>query len=318
MSNNRGKEIRVGALIALGLIVIFGAFFVIGGQEGIFKKKYELQSRFTTVEGLSIGAAVRLGGVQVGNVSKITFAPDGTNKQVVVTMAVDASSFDKIRKDSFARIGGQGLLGDRTIDITIGTPSEGVLMPGDSVKTAETAGFSELVSEGGNAMVDIKAAAHNLKEITYKIDSGTGSLAEIINDPRLYTNLDSLLNMWSDITNKINRGEGTLAKFVNDPTLYNNLSTTLSEIDNFMANINDGKGSLGKLVKEDVVYNNLDSLLSTANITLAKINNGNGTASQLVNNANLYARIDSTLTALNELIVDIKMNPKKYVKLSLF
>jgi phospholipid/cholesterol/gamma-HCH transport system substrate-binding protein len=318
MNGNRGKEIRVGALIALGFLIIFGAFFVIGGQEGLFMKKHELRAKFVNVEGLTVGAAVRLGGVKAGSVEKIGFSSDGSDKRVVVKMAISASSFDQIRKDSMAKLGGQGLLGDRTVDISVGTPSEPPLNPGDFINTLETAQVNDIISQGGDVMSDLKATAHNLKEVSYKINNGTGSLAQIINDPRLYTNLDSLLNLWTDITVKINNGQGVLAKLVNDPTLYNNLSTSLSEVDAFMAGINDGKGSLGKLANESDVYNRLDTLLSAATSTLAKINSNNSSTGQVINNATLYQRIDSTLIALNELIVDIKMHPKKYVKLSIF
>jgi phospholipid/cholesterol/gamma-HCH transport system substrate-binding protein len=318
MNSNRGKEIRVGALIAIGFLIIFAAFFVIGGQEGLFARKYELKARFANVEGLTVGAAVRLGGVKVGSVEKIAFAPDGTDKQVVVTMAVSVSSFDKIRENSKARVGGQGLLGDRTIDISVGSQSESPLKPGDFVQSLQTAGISDLISQSGDVMGDIRTAAHNLKEITYKINNGTGTMAEVINDPRLYVDIDSLLNMWTDITMKINKGQGTLAKLVNDPSLYDNLASSLSEIREFLANVNNGKGSLGRLATEETVYNRLDSLLTTAGETINKINSGSGTAGQVINNAELYQRMSSTLNALDELIADIKAHPKKYIRISIF
>jgi phospholipid/cholesterol/gamma-HCH transport system substrate-binding protein len=318
MNGSRGKEIRVGALIVIGFLIIFAAFFVIGGQEGLFKKKYDLRARFGNVEGLTEGASVRLGGVNVGNVKNISFVPNGTDKQVVVTMDINASSFDKIRENSMARVGGQGLLGDRTVDISVGSQSEPPLKPGEFVRSAETAGINEIISQSGDVMGDIKAAAHNFKEISYKINNGTGTLAEVINDPRLYVSIDSLLNMWSEITLKINRGQGTLAKIVNDPSLYDNLSSSLSEIRQFMANVNAGKGSFGRLATENGIYNRLDSVLTSASETLEKINGGEGTAGQVLNNAELYQKITSTLEALNDLIVDIKAHPKKYIKISIF
>ncbi len=318
MNGNHGREIRVGALIAFGFLIIFGAFFVIGGQEGMFTRKNEIRARYANVEGLTIGAAVRLGGVKVGSVEKIIFSPDGSDKQVVVTMAVSTSSFDKIRKNSVARIGGQGLLGDRTIDINVGSLSEPALKPGDFISSAESSQFSDLLSSGGDAMVDIKATARNLKEITYKINNGTGSLAQIINDPRLYVSLDSLLNMWSDITMKINKGQGFMAKLVNDPALYDNLATSLGEIRELVANINEGKGSLGQLATKESIYQRLDTLLTSATTTLGKINAGNGTAGQVINNADLYQKVNTTIDELHALISDIKEHPSRYVKISLF
>ncbi len=318
MKSNIGREIRVGALIAVGLLIIFGAFFTIGGQEGIFNKKYNLLAKFENVEGLTTGAAVRLGGVKVGSVDKIGFVPNGEGKHVVVTLSVNAESFDRIKRDSNARLGSQGLLGDRTVEITVGSPSEQMLTEGEYINTIEAAQLSDLISESGDAMTDIKITAQNAKEITWKINHGSGSMAQILNDPRLYTNLDSLLNMWSDITLRIKNGEGFLARLVNDSLLYVNLTESLGEIKTMVGNINAGQGSLGKMATEDGVYNRLDSLLTNIDNTMAKLNNGEGTAGQLMNNEDMYVKINSTMDALNSLITDLKANPKKYVKLSLF
>jgi phospholipid/cholesterol/gamma-HCH transport system substrate-binding protein len=318
MKTDMSTEIRVGALIAVGLVIIFIAFFSIGNQQGLFTKQYELKAKFGNVEGLTVGAAVRLGGVKVGTVEKISFAPDGLDKAIIVRMAVSSACFSRIKTDSKAKLGSQGLLGDRTIEISLGSPEAPQIIQGQFVNSVETAQLNEIISEGGDALTDIKITAQNAKEISWKINHGTGSLAQIINDPRLYMNLDSLLIMWSEITDKVNKGEGSLALLVNDPALYNNLSSTLKELTEFMANVNKGEGSLGKLAKQDTIYNRIDSFLASINNALVKINGGGGTVGQLTNNPDLYQKVNTTLDALNALIIDIKQNPKKYVKISLF
>jgi len=233
-------------------------------------------------------------------------------------MAINASSFDRIRKDSMAKLGSQGLLGDRTIDITVGSPNQPTIKPGDNIPTVESSGLGDLISKGGSALDDLRETSRNAKEISWKINRGSGTLAQVLNDPRLYTNLDSLLNMWTDITLKINRGEGTLAKLVNDSELYDNLSGSLAEIRTFLANVNNGQGSLGKLAQSDSAYIHMDSLLTSLNTTLAMINGGQGTMGQLVANKDLYNKMSATVESLDALIIDIKKNPKKYVKISLF
>jgi phospholipid/cholesterol/gamma-HCH transport system substrate-binding protein len=318
MKSNMAKEVRVGALIAIGLLLIFGAFFIIGDQEGIFTRKYTLHARFANVEGLTVGAPVRLGGVKVGSVSAINFSSDVQDQRIIITMAISSSSFDRIRKDSHAKLGSAGLLGDRTVDMTVGTSQAAPIAQGDFINTVESPQLGDLISEGGNAMGDIKETARNAKEISWKINSGSGSLAQILNDPRLYTNLDSLLNLWTEITIKINSGKGSFARIVNDPSLYDNLAASLNEIKTFMANLNGGHGSLGKMVQQDAFYYRFDSLLTAATQTLSKINNGEGTAGQIVNNSELYQKVNTTMDALNDLIIDFKAHPKKYVKLSIF
>ncbi len=318
MKNDASREIRVGGLIALGFLIIFGAFFIIGKQEGLFVKRYDLRAKFGNVEGLTVGAPVRLGGVKVGTVERIDFSHDGNERVIVVDMLVSSSAFFRIKKDSQARLGSQGLLGDRTIDISLGTPTSEPVTQGETIGAIETTQLNEIISESGDVLTDVKITAQNAKEISWKINHGTGSLAQIINDPRLYISLDSLLIMWSNITDKINKGQGTLAMLVNDGELYTNLTSSLKEISEFLATVNKGEGSLGKLAKSNEIYDHADSLLTSLNSTLARINKGEGTMGQVMSNTDLYQKMNSTLDALNALILDIKKNPKKYVKISLF
>jgi phospholipid/cholesterol/gamma-HCH transport system substrate-binding protein len=318
MKRESSKEIRVGALIAVGLVIIFGAFFAISGQEGFFSRKVELKAKFGNVEGLTVGAPVRLGGVKVGSVERIDFSPLGEDKLVLVIMSISRGSFSRIREDSDARLGSQGLLGDRTVDITIGSPEAPLIRPGDYISTIQAAQFDDLISRSGDALTDLKITAQNAKEVSWKINHGNGSLAQIINDPRLYMSLDSLLDMWANITIKINSGQGTLSKMVNDPSLYDNLSASLGELKKFMAGVNAGEGSLGRIVRDDAFYFRFDSLLTSIDLTLAKLNNGDGTAGRILNNDDLYVKVNSTMDALNSLISDIQKNPNKYVKLSIF
>ena len=307
MRENTRKEIRVGAMIAIGLIIIFSAFFIIGGKEGIFSKRYKLFARFDNIEGLSVGAPVRLGGWKVGTVDQIQFTDDARGEAIIIMMSIDSKSFIRIREDSRARLGSMGLLGDRTLDISLGSPDKLPISPGDFV-----------VVEGGDVIKDVEEIASNAKEITRKINEGEGSMAQIINDPRLYTNLDSLLIIWAELSQKINEGDGNLAMIMNDKTLYNNLNSFLNKSSDLIDNINTGKGTLGKLATDDVLYTHTDSLLIALNTTLEKINSGEGTMGQLMVNQELYDQLSGTLNSLDSLLIDLRENPGRYVKLSLF
>ncbi len=307
MANNTRKEIRVGAMIALGLVIIFSAFFIIGGKDGLFSKRYKLYARFDNIQGLTIGAPVRLGGWKVGTVNSIEFTDDAKGEAIIIMMTIDYKSFIRIREDSRARLGSMGLLGDRTLDISLGSPEFRPLAPGEFIPV-----------QSGDVIKDVEAIASNAKEISQKINEGDGSFSKIINDPRLYTNIDSLLLIWTDISNKINMGEGNVAKLFNDPKLYNNVNLFLKKSNELMDNVNAGQGTLGKLATDDKLYTHTDSLLAQLNTTLEKINSGEGTMGQLMVNQDLYMKLDKTLGSLDSLLIDLRENPGRYVKLSLF
>lgn len=307
MRDSTKREIRVGAMIALGVIIIFSAFFIIGGKEGIFSKRYKLYARFNNIEGLNVGAPVRLGGWKVGTVDDISFTDDARGEAIIVMMSIDSKSFIRIREDSRARLGSMGLLGDRTVDISLGSPEMRPIAPNEFVAV-----------EGADLFKDVEDVAANAKEITRKINEGDGSLSQIINDPRLYTNLDSLLLIWAELSRKVNEGEGNLAAIVNDPQLYKNFTVFLEKSSEFVDAINSGQGTLGRLAQDDQIYNRTDSLLMALNTTLEKINSGEGTLGQLMVDQELYEKLNKTLGSLDSLLIDLRKNPKRYVKISLF
>ena len=316
--SNKSRDIKVGALIAFGLVLIFGTFFVIGDQEGFFSGKTIIFAKFDNIEGLNIGAPVRVGGMKVGSVRGIEFSTDTDSKTILVDMKVTTASLPKIRKDSIARLGSMGLLGDRTVDITIGSPSEEAIAPYQFVNSIEAFQIDDLISESGDVITDVKLTARDAREIAWKINNGDGSLAEIINDPRLYTNLDSLLVLWTDITHIIKDAKGSFGKFVSEPEFYENMTRLTGETADILEKIDDNQGTIGKMVNDPSVYNRTDSLLAALNMTLTKINSGEGSLGQFVNNAEVYDKLNNTLGSLDSLLVDLKENPGRYVKLSLF
>jgi phospholipid/cholesterol/gamma-HCH transport system substrate-binding protein len=318
MKKNTTRDIRVGALIAFGMVLIFGTFFIIGDQEGFFSDKVVLLAKFANIEGLSIGAPVRVGGMKVGSVRGIEFSQENNEKTIVVEMRVASASLPKIRKDSMARLGSMGLLGDRTVDITIGSPEQEAHVPYDFVNSIEAFQIDDLISESGDVLTDVKLTARDAREIAWKINHGDGSLAEIINDPRLYTNLDSLLVLWTDITKVIQSAEGSFGKFVSQPEFYDNMARLTNETADILGKINKSEGTLGKLANDESLYNHTDSLLVALTLTLEKINSGEGSMGQFINNAEVYDKLNTTLSSLDSLLVDLKENPGRYVKLSLF
>jgi len=62
------REVKVGAFVLAGLIVVGIVVFMIGDERQMFERKVEFQSVFEDVQGLTRGSPVRMGGVSVGSV----------------------------------------------------------------------------------------------------------------------------------------------------------------------------------------------------------------------------------------------------------
>ena len=98
------------------------AVFFAGNIEELFVKKVELKANFRDVGGLRKGAPVWLFGTEIGAVRGIDLNPTyGT----VVTMSINRSALPYIRKDSNASVLTMGLLGDKYVEISAGSPNGG-------------------------------------------------------------------------------------------------------------------------------------------------------------------------------------------------
>lgn len=109
-------ESFVGLFIFLTLAaLIFLAFKVSGLTSIIPAKSYMISAAFDDIGGLKIRSAVKIGGVQVGEVSQIRL--DQETFKAIVKMKIDAK-YNDIPDDSSAGILTAGLLGDNYIAIT--------------------------------------------------------------------------------------------------------------------------------------------------------------------------------------------------------
>ena len=113
-------QMRIGAFILLGLVVFLAIIYLLGAQARYFERKYALRAEFTEVGGLIEGATVRLAGVQIGRVTSVDLPPHPGGK-VRVTLTLARRFADRVRRNSEARIVTQGLLGDKLVEITIGS-----------------------------------------------------------------------------------------------------------------------------------------------------------------------------------------------------
>src|SRR5260370_29429384 len=112
---------RVGVLVVLALLFLSTGIFLIGDQDFLCRSTYRLKADFQNVGGLNSGAEVRIGGIHQGTVKEIDLPsqPDG---KVTVVMSLHSPTRNIIKKDSRASIKTEGLLGDKYVEISFGSP----------------------------------------------------------------------------------------------------------------------------------------------------------------------------------------------------
>jgi phospholipid/cholesterol/gamma-HCH transport system substrate-binding protein len=349
-------QLRVGLLTLVGLFLIMLAILYVTGA-GILRAKYQLRTYLPEVEGLTLGAPVRLDGVEVGNVDGIRIAPPtgkpDRTRNVELIMRVDRRFQQNITTESRASLVTEGFLGNRYVRITRGYAGNSIPPQGEVQGEAEAA-MKDVVERGADLVENLGALSRDVQGLVTGLRKGEGSLGKLMKDDQLYnhmnssaTRLDQMLDdtqagknslgkllatdeMYKRLTamadrvdqilNEVQDQKGTLGKLVYDPSLYQNVKEFAERGNAFMADVRAGKGSLGKLATDEKLYDNLRDSAESLKDATDKLTKGSGSIPKAMGDPQLYDNLTGLAADLRLLIADIRKDPKKYlhIKLTIF
>jgi phospholipid/cholesterol/gamma-HCH transport system substrate-binding protein len=209
-----GLQIRIGAFILSGLLVFFAIIYLLGAQGRYFERKYDLVAEFTEVGGLIEGATVRLAGVQIGRVTSVEL-PEQPGGKVRVTLTIARRFSERIRRDSEAKISTQGLLGDKIVEITMGTTAAPALKPGETLASQQAIEMQEMFKAGAETLQTVRELAASLKttaervdRIAREVETGKGLVHALIYDePEALTRLNAILTRTQALLARAEQGD---------------------------------------------------------------------------------------------------------------
>src|SRR5262249_22992833 len=123
------RQFKVGLFVIFGLGLMMLAIFLIGDTRGIWQGKTTYKTAFADVAGLKPGAPVRMGGLDIGAVNGIGHDSDPRETRIFVSLSITKSEAARIRTDTVARVVNKGLLGDKMIELSVGSPLQPALDP---------------------------------------------------------------------------------------------------------------------------------------------------------------------------------------------
>jgi phospholipid/cholesterol/gamma-HCH transport system substrate-binding protein len=309
------SKLKVGLVVTLALCTLFITVFFAGSIENILSPKVELKAQIQNVKGLRKGAPVWVSGIEVGSVKSISLhAEHGT----VVTFAVNKKTLDFLRKDSEASILTMGLLGDKYVELSSGSPDAELIKSGDMIKGMAVVELKDVAEISASSIKKMSDFINKLDHLVTKIERGEGTFAKFLTDPEIYDNLKNISKTLSVVLNEIKDGQGTFKMLLYDPSLYNRMLAATASVEEFTLVLNDRQGTLRRLAEDPTLYENLNRASQQLSSIMEKIDSGNGVASDLITDEKLAGDLKDTITDIRELTKDMKDNPKKYFKFSLF
>jgi len=286
---NLSTEAKVGSMSVIAFLLL--AYMIVHlGNFTFGDKGYQVQAVFSQVNGVKKGDVLRYAGVDVGHVTDIKVLPNGEG--VAVTFTVNPGV--QIPVGSTFRIGSDGLVGEKHINISPPSQSKGFLAPHDIVRGEDIQGFDELMVSSDKALAEIrelvkslndilgdekvKAAMKdsilNAKELTNNLNIMSAAMARMAqnnegNVNSMMSNMSAMSSTLRDVTDRLDR---MMAGVDNDGQTVRDLRETIENIKNTSSRIEKMAAALDGVVTDPETAKNLKETLKNARSVSAKAN----------------------------------------------
>lgn len=288
------KEFQIGVLV---IVTIAITFFGINYLKGIniFNPTNYYYLKYDRINGLVETNPVNVKGYKVGLVQEIIYDYENPNKDIIVVLQLDEEL--RIPVGTKAALV-SGLMGGATIELMLNESSSyyerGDTIPGyidDGIMTALT---SEVMPR--------------IQTIIPQLDSLIVSLNEIAENKTIESSLANI----NEMTGNLKKASVGINRIVDKdvPELCTNMNSVLSDFSKV-------SGNLSK-VDFDKTVTQLNTTLSGVQTMVDRVNRGEGTLGLLMKDPGLYNNLNTTVSSANELLEDLKANPKRYVHFSVF
>jgi len=294
----RQMQLRIGALVLVGIVLFIGFVLSIGKRSTLFQEKYSLWASFSSTEGLAVGSPVRLAGVTVGNVTRITFGREPRDRRIAITLNVERRVQDRIRDDSVASIGTIGLVGDKVLEITVGSYDRPVLQPGAQLASMDPPDYFRLLQKGDRILDNVTRISASLDEFL----SGGGKTEK-------RTLNDALRSLQTTLV-EIEKGQGLAHDLIygkEGAELLGRVDRMAKTLERLAQAIETERGLLHALIytPEEETLGRLTRTLDRADVLLKDVKEGPGLLHALIydrEGAELLARLGRTSERLEAFV----------------
>ena len=316
-------QLKIGIVILIAIAGILAAIMNLNEGMGVFSPRTTLRAHLDDSQGIKVGAPVRMSGVDVGNVKRITI--EAVNGKVALQFTVSNAVRPLLRKDAVVLIRAMGLLGDKYLEIVPGSSQQPPLPEGAVLSGRGETDITGVAGSATETLQNVNRTLKDIQGILTGLSEGKGTAGKLVTDTELYDHTTKLLRKVETVSEqttrllaKIEKGEGSLGQLITNRAFYDRAQAATEELQKLAVALNRPDGSLGRLARDPALYQRLEGLTAKGEGLVDKIERGDGTLGKLVTQDQLYKRAEKVLTEVEELLADIKKNPTRYFKFSVF
>lgn len=300
---------KVGLTVLAALVVLAAFILAIGDQSFLFRASNTYRIMFPSAAGLLEDNPVQLNGVTVGKVDDILLSERPDSEMLEVRISVERRYANRLRQDSLARIKTLGLLGDKYVEITSGSPDAPRIDPGEEIPAALPTDVDDLIASGADVVDYVVSTAQSLSTILARMERGEGLLGELVagrEDKRITDTVIHTLESIDRLTTQVEAGEGVLGRLLTDEEMGDQLASSLDNIDETLALLREGDGLAPALLRDGELKTRFESTLAETEIAAgdlreiaADLRDADGLLPRLLNDEELS---ESLTTEVEELL----------------
>lgn len=288
MANQTAINIRLGLFVISGISFTVFMLYMIGSNRNLFSSNFEISATFNNVNGLLPGNNVRLSGIDVGTVRRITVTSDST---VQVFMIINRKMRKFIRQSSIASVGTDGLMGSKLVNINSPLGKSDLVNSGDTLKSLRPIESDEMLRTLNTTNLNLAKITTDMRMITHKLNSST-SLWNVIQDPMMGDQLKSTINHIESAASGAEKAS--------------------EQVNMLLTKVGYGNGILGTIISDSVTAKEFHSMITDVRLSgkninkaaedarqlLEKFTKGGGTADLIMTDSALRNDIRTTLRHL--------------------
>ena len=201
------SDFRVGVVTFAGLfLLILGVVFA-GGDKGLlFRKTSIVKARLGDVGGLKKGCSVTMGGMTIGRVTDIAFAKTEKGVEIEVMMQIRSDIRGRIKADSIPAVRTQGMLGDRYIDISMGSEAALALPEGASLLGDAASDFDKTLRHANDVLSETE-------KLLSAVNEQRGTVGRFVYDEQLYKGLTQITDELNELLKDFKKNPRRYIKF---------------------------------------------------------------------------------------------------------
>jgi phospholipid/cholesterol/gamma-HCH transport system substrate-binding protein len=300
-ARGKNQELWVGVFVIIGMLVTFYLLLTLT-DAAMFRGRYIVSSVVSDASGVRKGDPVQMRGVGIGRVQKFVIAGSGVRLYLEIE-----GEYATIPTDSHVELVSAGLLGGMVVRVIPGPGHEmagnGAVLSGEiptsiQDQATEIAGATKTTLDRVQALLteamvkDTHTSARELAGLLKTLSSIATEQQKQLKTLTASMNAAALNVQSATSREEIDRAMKRLDSIsASAERTADTAETSTKLLDEVLGRIQRGEGTLGKLSKDDALYTNLNHTLESVNATSVEMKN---------------------------LLADLRANPKRYLKVSVF